>query len=100
MADEIEVKPTPTPTPQLEFDATRNLAEWLATQQVSLAFTTYQTGKLFFVGLQDNGRLSIYERTFNRCMRLCTDEAAEVLYMSSLFQMWRLCPGLQKRLGL
>jgi hypothetical protein len=98
MADEIEVKPSPTP--QLEFDATRNLAEWLATQQVSLAFTTYQTGKLFFVGLQDNGRLSIYERTFNCCMGLCTDEAAEVLYMSSLFQMWRLCPGLQKRLGL
>tara|TARA_R110002072_G_scaffold13418_12_gene56290 strand:+ start:52729 stop:53790 length:1062 start_codon:yes stop_codon:yes gene_type:complete len=92
MTDETQEKPKP----QFQFEATRNLAGWLATQQVSLAFTTYQTGKLFFVGLQDNGRLSIYERTYNRCMGLCTDEAAEVLYMSSLFQMWRFTPAFKK----
>ncbi|MFT7138428.1 MAG: hypothetical protein ACJAYE_001018 [Candidatus Azotimanducaceae bacterium] len=88
MTDEVKQK--------LEFDATRHLSQWLATEEVSLAFTTYQTGKLFFVGHQDNGRLSIYERTYNRCMGLCTDEQAEVLYMSSLFQMWRFAPAFKK----
>jgi uncharacterized protein (TIGR03032 family) len=82
--------------PKLEFDATRHFPEWLANQDVSLAFTTYQTGKLFFVGLQDNGRLSIFERTFNRCMGLCADEKAELLYMSSLYQMWRFAPAFKK----
>jgi hypothetical protein len=27
-----------------------HLADWLAQQKVSLAFTTYQTGKLFLLG--------------------------------------------------
>jgi len=56
--------------PQLEVTASRQFNSWLAEQQVSLAFTTYQTGKLFLIGLQSNGRLSIFERTFNRCMGL------------------------------
>ena len=92
MSDQLDVQSAP----KLEFDATRHLPEWLATEQVSLAFTTYQTGKLFFVGLQESGRLSIFERTFNRCMGLCTDERAETLYMSSLYQMWRFAPAFNK----
>jgi hypothetical protein len=39
-------------------------------QRLSLAFTTYQAGKLFLLGLQPNGRLSVFERTFNRCLGL------------------------------
>ena len=34
-----------------------HLAAWLAEQQVSLAFTTYQTGKLFLLGRHPEGRL-------------------------------------------
>jgi uncharacterized protein (TIGR03032 family) len=56
-------------------------------QQISLAVTTYQAGKLMLIGLQPNGRLSVFERTFNRCMGLWAD--SETLWMSSLFQMWR-----------
>jgi uncharacterized protein (TIGR03032 family) len=65
--------------------------------RVSLAFTTYQAGKLFLIGLQSNGRLSIFERTFNRCMGLAA--ADHTLWMSSLYQLWRfenaLPPGEQ-----
>jgi uncharacterized protein (TIGR03032 family) len=60
----------------------------MAEQRVSLAFTTYQTGKLFMIGLQTNGRLSIFERTFNRCMGLYGD--GQSLWMSTLYQLWRL----------
>jgi len=59
----------------------------MAESYLSIAFTTYQTGKLFLIGLQQDGRLSIFERTFNRCMGLCA--AGNGLYMSSLYQLWR-----------
>lgn len=74
---------------EVKFDllASRQFAAWLAEQRVSLAFTTYQTGKLFLIGLQPNGRLSVFERTFNRCMGLWAD--GQTLWMSSLYQLWR-----------
>jgi uncharacterized protein (TIGR03032 family) len=75
-----------TPTP-VELLASRQFASWLAEQRVSLAFTTYQTGKLFLIGLQPDGRLSVFERTFNRCMGLWGD--GQTLWMTSLFQVWR-----------
>ena len=78
---------TPLPTAQLELMGSRQFPNWLAEQQVSLAFTTYQTGKLFLIGLQPNGRLSIFERTFNRAMGL--HATAQTLYLSSLYQLWR-----------
>lgn len=73
--------------PSLEISSSRQFTAWLAEQKTSLAFTTYQAGKLFLVGLKQNGRLSIFERTFNRCMGLVVQE--NTLYMSSLYQLWR-----------
>lgn len=75
-------------TPQFEALASRQFTSWMLEQRLSLAFTTYQTGKLFLIGLQQNGRLSISERTFNRCMGLCAADS-NTLYMSSLYQLWR-----------
>lgn len=80
---------------KLEMSASRQFNAWLAEQHISLAFSTYQTAKVFFVGLQPTDRLSIFERTFNRCMGLCVD--GDDFYLSSLFQLWRfrnfLSPG-------
>ena len=85
------VIPTDTPSaeaaPKLEITTSPHFAEWLAEAQTSLAFTTYQAGKLFLVGLHDDGRLSIFERTFERCMGLCA--AGATLYMSARYQLWR-----------
>jgi uncharacterized protein (TIGR03032 family) len=72
--------------PTLEITSSRQLTAWLAEQKLSLALTTYQIGKLFFIGLKDNGELSIFERSFNRCMGLCA--TANGLYLSSLYQVW------------
>jgi uncharacterized protein (TIGR03032 family) len=86
--------------PLLEIQVSRQFTAWLAEAGISLAFTTYQTGKLFFLGLQPDGRLSVFERTFNRAMGLAVhDEAAggRQLYLSTLYQLWRfddsLTPG-------
>lgn len=72
---------------QLELTGSRQFTSWLAEQQLSLAFTTYQAGKLFLIGLQNDGQLSVFERTFNRCMGMAV--SGNSLYMSSLYQIWR-----------
>src|SRR4051812_4070389 len=81
--------------PWVEVTSSRQFPAWLAEQRLSLAFTTYQAGKLFFLGCQPDGRLAVFERTFNRCMGLCGD--GQTLWLSSLYQLWRfenaLAPG-------
>ena len=81
--------------PTLSISASRQFTPWLAEQVVSLVFSTYQAGKLFFLGLKADGGLSIFERTFERCMGLAV--SGDTLYMSSLYQLWRfqnaLSPG-------
>ena len=73
----------------------RQFNSWLAEQTCSLAFTTYQTGKLFLLGLQPDGRLSTFERTFNRCLGLWGD--GQTLWMTSLYQHWRFENALEPR---
>jgi uncharacterized protein (TIGR03032 family) len=84
---------TTAPAPQLEFMPSRQLPDWLAENRLSLCFSTYQAGKLFFIGLQPGGRLSIFERTFNRSMGLWGD--GQTLWMTSLYQLWRFENALQ-----
>ncbi|MFV2067919.1 MAG: TIGR03032 family protein [Pirellulales bacterium] len=81
------------PTPKLEIQASRNFTGWLAGERVSLAFTTYQAGKLFLIGLKPDGSLSAFERTFHRCLGLWSD--GQTVWLSSLYQLWRLENVLQ-----
>ena len=79
----------------LVLSSSRQFPQWLAEQNLSLAFTTYQAGKLFLIGLKPDGRLSVFERSLARCMGLAA--SASGLYIASLFQVWRfentLAPG-------
>jgi uncharacterized protein (TIGR03032 family) len=77
----------PAAAPALEINTSRQMLAWLAEHKLSIALTTYQIGKLFLLGLKGNGELSVFERTFNRCMGLCP--ADNGFYMSSLYQVWR-----------
>jgi uncharacterized protein (TIGR03032 family) len=85
--------------PRLELTGSRLFTAWLAGARASLAFTTYQAGKLFLIGLRPDGRLSIFERSFSRCMGLGAGPGG-ALWMSSLYQLWRfenfLAPGTTK----
>ena len=75
------------------------LWEWLDQQQISLAFTTYQTNRLFLVGCKPQGRLAVNERLFDKPMGLYSDGAS--LYMACRYQIWqlenRLTPGEDHR---
>ncbi|MEL6500496.1 MAG: TIGR03032 family protein [Cyanobacteria bacterium J06623_1] len=86
---------TPIQNSGLVITSEPNFSQWLSDRHLSLAFTTYQAGKIFFIGLQPNGELSIFERTFDRAMGMWYDNSG--LYLSSLYQIWgftnALTPG-------
>ncbi len=71
---------------KLSITSSRHFADWMAERRLSLAFTTYQAGKLFMVGRREDDRLSIAERTFNRCMGMWSD--GQTLWLSTLWQLW------------
>jgi len=77
--------------PWLEVTASRHFAGWLAEQKAAIAFTTYQAGKVLLLGVNPDGRLSIFERTFSRCMGLWADDKdGRTMWLSSLYQLWKL----------
>lgn len=76
-------------TPALELRPSRTFSAWLAGAGASLGFTTYQAGKVFLIGADAaTGRLSVYERSFSRCMGLGAGPDG-ALWLSSLYQLWR-----------
>lgn len=76
--------------PWVNVMGSRYVLDWLSEQHVSLAFTTYQTGKLFFVGRKNDHSISVFERTYNHCMGLWASPDAQTLWLSTRFQLWRL----------
>jgi uncharacterized protein (TIGR03032 family) len=55
--------------PKLDITTSRQFPGWLAATGGSLAFTTYQSGKVFLIGSnRATGRLSVFERTLERPM--------------------------------
>jgi uncharacterized protein (TIGR03032 family) len=76
----------------LEVRTSRHFLSWLAESRLSLAFTTYQTNRLFLIGMKPDGRLSVFERHFDRPMGL--HATPERLIMSSRYQLWRLDDAL------
>lgn len=87
--------------PWLNAIGSRYFLDWLQQQRCSLAFTTYQTGKLFLVGRksasgagiptsESDQALSIFERTYNHCMGMCASPDARTIWLSSRYQIWRM----------
>jgi uncharacterized protein (TIGR03032 family) len=69
--------------------SSRHFPDWLARAGASLAFTTYQAGKLFLIGLKAGGRLAVFERTFARCMGLGVSSDARSLMLATQYQLLR-----------
>jgi len=81
----------PTPQPgadQTQINVSRGFANWLTRNRCSLAFTSYQTGQLFLVGVLPGGRVSFHQQNYVRAMGIHANPAR--LYIGSLFQIWRL----------
>lgn len=65
----------------------RGLAAWLSANDCSLAFTSYQAGKLFMVGRHEGGCLAT-ATTFDRAMGLCV--SGPRLFLASALQIYQL----------
>jgi uncharacterized protein (TIGR03032 family) len=87
MAPHSEATTSRPGQPWIEVTPSPQFGTWLACEQISLAFTTYQTSKLFVLGHFPDGRMRIIERTVNRCMGLWGD--GQTLWASSHCQLWR-----------
>ncbi|PXW89662.1 uncharacterized protein (TIGR03032 family) [Nitrosomonas sp. Nm84] len=68
--------------------ASDQLYQWLESEQISFAFTTYQANRLFLVGRKENGHLAVNERLFDKPMGLYASD--ENLYMATRYQIWQL----------
>ena len=79
---------TPARQIWLEVFGSRYFSAWLTDHNVSLALTTYQLGKLLVIGRKTDESVSVFERTFSRCMGLWSD--GRTIWMSSAYQLWRL----------
>jgi len=59
--------------------ASPGFTAWLFEQECSLAFTTYQAGRLFFLGTRTDGSLWAHERFFEQSQGLWTDTQSVLL---------------------
>lgn len=67
--------------------ASPGFAAWLYERNLALAVTTYQIGKLFLIGAPAPDRLSVTERTFERCLGVAV--AGNSLYLAGLNNILR-----------
>ena len=95
MAGSAEETATPRVSGDEIFSATasRGFASWLSQNAVSLAFTTYQVGKLFFIGTRDDGRLWVFNRNVGRCLGLAVEGSS--LWVTSDVQILRMENALE-----
>ena len=85
--------PQPAQQPQQQQQQTtistsRGFVDFLATNRLSLALTSYQTGQLMLIGPLIDGRLSVFQRNFVRAMGLWA--TPQQLHLTTIAQIWRL----------
>lgn len=69
--------------------ASRGFPEWLAGIGGSLVLTTYQAGKLIFLGSEPDGKVSLFEREFTRAMGLATFDDARGFALATQHRIYR-----------
>src|SRR5688572_32024981 len=85
-AEQAPAAAKPRDLTQLKVEKTcsRGLAQWLASNRISLGISSYQSGRLYLVGSDKQGRVSFFERIFERAMGIVGN--AQRIYLGSLFQ--------------
>jgi uncharacterized protein (TIGR03032 family) len=82
------VAPVSEQNGELQISYSPGLERWLTEQRASLAFAI-PPAKLFLIGVREDGRLSAFERTFNKCMGLAA-AGSGTIYLGTRYQIWRL----------
>lgn len=77
-----------------EITGSPDISNWLATEQISLAISTYQSNRLFFVSGKPDGKLAIHQRFFDKPMGMYFTHNR--LYLSTRYQLWQFNSVLGK----
>ena len=79
---------------KVEKTCSRGFGSWLAKNGISLAISSYQSGRLYLVGCDANQRVSFYERIFERAMGIVGNR--QRIFLGGLYQLWRFENVLRK----
>ena len=91
------IEKTEKPSEALAITTSRHFLSWLAGVNASLAFTTYQAGKLIMLGLKRDGKLGVFERSFARSMGIGVFANARSFVLATQWQIIRFDNILPKR---
>ena len=80
---------TDQPTELFALTSSRHFPSWLAGLNAAISFSTYQAGKLFFLGIKPDGKLSVFERTLARCMGLGVSGDGRSMLVATEYQILR-----------
>lgn len=76
-----------TPPSGPVFEGTPDLTEWIAGEGCAVAFTTYQSDRLFLLGLGEGDRLRAHQRKVPGCQGLWSD--SRTLWVGGEEHLWR-----------
>jgi len=79
---------TPGASEKIDISFSRGLAPFLAANTISLAFTSYQNGRLYLVGHGDDGKLTLHEALYPQAMGVAGDQNR--IYLGTLTQIVRM----------
>ncbi|MEH1839971.1 MAG: hypothetical protein V7L20_14675 [Nostoc sp.] len=57
----MTAQPTPKNSLPIKIVTERNFIDWLQSQQMSLAFTIYQSSRLMLLGANSQGQMSVFD---------------------------------------
>lgn len=74
--------------PKAKVSLSNGLAAFLKSLDISLAFTSYQSGRLYLLGHSEAGRLALHEAVYPQAMGVVGDQ--QRIYLGTLTQLVRL----------
>lgn len=80
---------SPQAEPKFAVDMSRGFTNWLASQNASLAITTYQVGKVIFFGVDREKKFWSFNRNIGRCLGMAMDADMQGFWVSSDVQFYR-----------
>lgn len=79
---------TPPEAGKIDINFSQGLAGFLASNNISIGFTSYQTGRLYLVGHGSDGKLALHEALYPQAMGVIGD--ANRIYLGTLTQIVRM----------
>lgn len=70
----------------VSYSMSPGFSSFLGSQQIALAISSYQSGKLYLLGQNIDGGLMVHERNFHKAMGICIPDPNTIL-LATLFQI-------------